>query len=239
VASPYKKYPRTVKNLVDQDYAHALSPKDRAYLDQFNDEFYGASFTDTPLHHDVEQRRALYRIKNKRNADIYGRGLQRGGEPTESMLATAGDALVLTPEDAAYLNDTAYREALNEFRAALPTDERKKASNTREFVTARQKIRDLTGVETREKREGFQPTMSKKRIDRLKHTRQVLFNLGVTVANHSFTGAESEHAVEMLEWLKFSVEKLDSKLRSMGVEPTPPLATAAPTPTPPGGAGGK
>lgn len=77
MASP-KAFPRTVVDLVDQDYGHKLSAEEKAWLAQFNDEFYGAAFTDDSFHGEAG-RRELYLTKNHRNEDVYGRCLRVGG----------------------------------------------------------------------------------------------------------------------------------------------------------------
>ncbi len=55
---------------IDQDYAHRLSPKDRAWLAQFNDEYYRADLGEGALHPPGEVRREVYRAQNAAERDL-------------------------------------------------------------------------------------------------------------------------------------------------------------------------
>lgn len=215
-----KAYPRTVRELVDQDYLAALSPKDRAFLEKFNDEFYGASFTDEPLHASSAARRDLYNIKNARNTDIYGRGSRSGAPPDVSTEGPGGHVEKdwSTPR---HVDRPEYREALNSFRSLIPADRRKKTPRTQRFLVVREQLDVAAGtLLTRLDMEGedFGPpsAMAKTRMERLEAQRSVLWDLGVTVANAQFQGKFAENAVKMLSWLEAALEKTETKLISLG-----------------------
>lgn len=57
---------------VDQDYAEALSPDEKAWLERFNDEYYRASFKagEEPLHPPGDLRRDIYRAQNAAARDL-------------------------------------------------------------------------------------------------------------------------------------------------------------------------
>ncbi len=209
-----KRYPRTVFELKDQDYVRRLSPKDRAYLELFNEEYYNATFSDEPLHKTAEQRRELYSVKNHRNVDIYGRCTAAGDSALE-----ATEAEPLTEHaDSSYLSDPGYREALDEFRSFLPSDGRKRTPLTAKFVRSKQKIEALSGRLTSRGKGEF---MAKNRVDRLLFNRQVIWNIGATLSQHSFPGHLAPAAAEMLTWVEGILLNVEKKLLAMGVELKP------------------
>jgi hypothetical protein len=56
---------------VDQDYADRLSADERRWLAEFNDRFYGADFRgEAEVSWSTEDRRAVYRDKNRANRDL-------------------------------------------------------------------------------------------------------------------------------------------------------------------------
>lgn len=57
------------------DYAKTLPPDARAWLEKFNREFYGTSFSDESLHSTQEQKRACYTANNAAYRDVMSRGL--------------------------------------------------------------------------------------------------------------------------------------------------------------------
>lgn len=211
--TPKKRYPRTVRELVDHDYTGSLSPQDAEYLAKFDDEYYGASFADNPLHTDEDQRREIYRIKNARNGDIYGKGVRGASVGGTTEVADEEREWTTAPE---YLESKEYKTALDEFRANLATDGRKNAALTREFITSQRKIYAAAGVVTREGKGAF---VAKSRIEKLKSTREVVMNLGVTVTKCNFPGGEAQAVVAMLNWLTGMLGQLDRKLAALGVTP--------------------
>jgi hypothetical protein len=204
------KYPRTVAALVDQDYVAKLSQEDRAFLDKFNEEFYGASFDAAPLHRDLTQRRELFVDKNRRNQDLYGKGQRSKGAECMAPEEKDWSSPVDTPE---------YRKALSDFRALLPKDKRKKVRVTPEFMRLRAELESQLGIKTRDAGGGAMEDKkpNEKKIRQLKATRQTIFNIGVTVAKHQFAGEEAKAVVEMNQWLEAVHGKVVEKLKGLGV----------------------
>lgn len=54
---------------IDQDYRQKLSPEECLWLDKFNDEYYRAEFTETPLH-PKEKRGEIYDAQNAAQRDL-------------------------------------------------------------------------------------------------------------------------------------------------------------------------
>lgn len=200
------KYPRTVRELVDYDYADQLSEADRAFLEQFTEEYYGASFSDDSIHDDA-QRRELYRVKNRRNQDIYGKSL-RAGPPKEDWEDTERDWRA-TPE---HLNSSEYQEALAEYRSHLPTDARRTVEVTPQYLETKQK---LAQVADQIQETGYMPKPSKTKMDKLLKLRETILNIGIVVERHEFKGAEATAAVEMLKFLQTYLENVETKLKAL------------------------
>lgn len=216
-----KAYPRTVRELIDQDYGEKLSPADRAWLDRFNDEFYGAAFRPDSLHATKEQRQELYNTKNHRNEDVYGRCVRAAGSGgAGDGIGDAGD------EDdrdwgprALYEQTPEYKAALFAYRATLSRNNKENTRITPEFIASKQVLEGVTGVKTSTHGEGAEPApsrMAQSRIEKYVETRKIIMFLGKTVSEHQFTGAEAEAAVAMLTWLEAYLEKLNGKLVSLG-----------------------
>jgi len=212
-----KRYPKAVREFVDYDYLHLLSEKDLALIEQFSDEFYGATFEADPLHCDVEQRRELARDKNYRREDIMGRGLRRSAEvrDTDAVSSPEADSAV-TPE---YLNSAAYREALKGFRDSLPKDRREITLPGPSFVAAEARLSVVSGVLPRPYKGVLR--MARNRLKKLQFSRDVFFDLGLVVSRHQFNGSEAEAAVRMLEFVTSQVTRLDKKLEAVGIKPPP------------------
>lgn len=205
-----------MKELVDHDYLDRLTPEEKAWLEQFDDEYYGASFKGAVLHPE-DARRELYKTKNQRNQDIYGRGLR-----TSSMPVTASaDQQDWTD----HKPSPEYREALNNFRAVLPDDGRKNPVRSHVFLSAQQKLDAEAGVLTREiKGVGVltpNERMALSRTEKLKETYQIIMDLGHIACTHQFRGDEAGAAVRAIKWLEAYATKLDEKLKALGIDMRP------------------
>lgn len=217
-----RRYPRNVFPYLDYDYVQRLSPKERAWLDTFSAEFYNGEFDTspgaTPLHRDEKQRAELGLIKWHRVRDIYERS------PRAEVQDVTADAVDYSPAPE-YLKTPEYREALNEFRAQIPSDRRRKPSYSAEFLASRSKVDAEAGLTTcGDVRLGSarEEQMAKNRTDRLKQTREVVFNIGVLIARSQVKGEEAFVVAQSLQWLEGQLSKIDEKLKAMGVSPPAP-----------------
>ena len=73
-----------VDNVGPGGYAHTLSPEERAWLEQFNREYYDADFKRRgaqPLHNTNELRRDCYGLQNASHRDVMARGLVELEDP--------------------------------------------------------------------------------------------------------------------------------------------------------------
>lgn len=198
---------------MDYDYAHRLNAEAAEFLDKFNEEFYGASFGDDALHSDKAQRLECGRDKQSRIKDIYGRGLRTGAGGRE--IAAAMDE----PRDwSSPVEGPGYREALSAFRALLPQDRRENASNSPDFIAAQAKIDAVSGVITSVARGVALTKMAKSRLDRLKETRETVWNIGVLLAKSVFKGDEAMAVASAFGWLEAVLAKTDEKLKHLGVD---------------------
>jgi hypothetical protein len=113
-------FPRNVRHHVDQDYVDTLSPEDKAYLAEFNEHFYGASFTVDTQDWSPDDRRISYRRKNAINADLYSIANSVGHVHHPENLDDLGED---KPQDwnpqPLYQNTPEYTHALAELRAAI------------------------------------------------------------------------------------------------------------------------
>lgn len=219
------RFPRSVSDLVDQDYLTRLSPAERAWLEKFNDEFYNGHFSDEPIHAEGE-RKALYLDKDRRNVDLFGRGLRRGGIAAELALESGADGLGIgdgwTTAREHFLDSKDYREALGEFRALLPTDYRKTARVTAEFRAKRENLQRITGAfaplggERAPVNPGAYNKMATTRLGKLQETHRIVMHLGAVLVCHQFTGAECESAVAMFQWLDEYRRKVEEKITGLG-----------------------
>lgn len=77
-----RKYTANVRGFVDQDYRKQLNDREKAWLDQFNDEYYNGIYSEGqreihPSHYDDELKDA----RSSRRKDLYGRLYgDRGGQ---------------------------------------------------------------------------------------------------------------------------------------------------------------
>lgn len=69
-----RKNARNRAELIEQDYIKKLSPKEKAWLNKFNEEWISASFDKNNrknLHKTKEAKRDCYGRNNSRNRDLY------------------------------------------------------------------------------------------------------------------------------------------------------------------------
>jgi hypothetical protein len=83
-AKPFRRW--AVDN-VDAAFLAQLGPNERAWLEQFNSEYYDARFPKRPLHRTKDQRRACYRAQNYAYLDVMSRGEVELGGATYELLA--------------------------------------------------------------------------------------------------------------------------------------------------------
>lgn len=211
---PRQKFPRGVATHVDQDYWDRLSEEEREWLSRFNDEFYGAYFTEGAIHQSTEQRKQAGRDKGARVHDIYARGLNAStGEAPN--IADIADRDWSTPD----YDGPEYRKAVNELRAEIPRDQRRKVELTPRLQEKMRAVDEIAGASSRRGgpiglQEGYR--MSGNRLKKLQDTLQIINHLGITVSRHEFKGEEAEAAVGMLKWLTAFREKVAGKLKAMG-----------------------
>lgn len=209
-----RRFPKNVNALVDYDYVQRLNPKDRAFLERFSDEFYGASFSDAPLHRNEEQRRELGRVKSHRVEDIYELGARSTAAPEGSASSTEAPTCVESTVDT---TSAEYRAVLSAFRAKLPTDGRRKVRLTPDLVVADANLRAVTGA-TSSVVEG-ERYVATNRLEKLKATRETVWNIGVLLAKSMVRGDEAAAVANGLNWLEGFIAKLDEKLKAMGAAP--------------------
>lgn len=72
--------PRIRWEYMDQDYISKLSPKEKDWLNRFNEEFNGAKFDHdgTVLHKSAKKKRECYNKNNARNRCVYSLAKARG-----------------------------------------------------------------------------------------------------------------------------------------------------------------
>ncbi len=197
---------------MDYDYVQRLNPKDRAFLERFSDEFYGASFTDAPLHRNEEQRRELGRVKSHRVEDIYELGARSTAAPDGSASSIEAPTCVESTVDT---TSAEYRAVLSAFRAKLPTDGRRKVRLTPDLVVADANLRAVTGATSSVVEEG-ERYVATNRLEKLKATRETVWNIGVLLAKSMVRGDEAAAVANGLNWLEGFIAKLDEKLKAMG-----------------------
>ncbi len=103
---------------VDFDYRQKLSPTDRAWLRDFAERYYGASFAGPDGETGkwtTEQRRERYRSRNSSNRDSYTAEILTDPRPGHESDRVAPEGQDESPTPA-YLETTAYKSALRAFR---------------------------------------------------------------------------------------------------------------------------
>lgn len=124
-AKSKKAYPKSVRWRRDYDYLDKLPPEARKFLEEFDEAYYGASYSGNDWSPD--ERKAAGRAKNAAMRDLAG-NLDRGVFPTfENESVNLGDSntpeiaqlpsdLSSTPE---YLSSPEYKARLAKFREHL------------------------------------------------------------------------------------------------------------------------
>lgn len=136
-----KAYPKNLRDRVDQDYHHKLSPEEKQWLSDFNTRYYDGDFTgDTKHEWSADERRVAYRAKNHANRDAYSIALGGGAldwpeHPADLEGETKGD---LRPSPA-YLETAEYKAALHWWRQHVIN----KTTNTPAGKAARWKLERL------------------------------------------------------------------------------------------------
>lgn len=213
-----QKFPRSVTDLIDQDYVHKLSPEEQAYLERFNDEFYGAAFTDLPLH-PRSDRKDLYVTKTHRNEDLFTRGLRTGGIKAERAMEHDAEDRQAVGGDPASV--PAYKSALTEFRALLPQDLKKKTRVTKEFRAVQAKIERITGgkLHMGGERAPANPAvyvkMAQTRLEKLEQNREIILFIGHIFVNHEFRGEQCNHVSKTFDWLEEQRAKVEEKIKGL------------------------
>ena len=111
-----KNFPRSVSWRVDQDYLHKLTGKEKEFLADFNDRFYGADFR-RDRDWSVEERRERYRAKNAANRDVFTSGMVDGVDSVAALdIQSESTDESFTP---AYLDSEEYVGLLAAYRQAI------------------------------------------------------------------------------------------------------------------------
>lgn len=120
-----KNFPASVRDKVDIDYGHKLTPEQRQWLATVLDATVGA---DTKAMDELDLptslRRELYREKNVANRDLYAYAKGRkllASDPPEIADSPERD----TEESPAYLDSMEYKAALRKYREALDSKDAK------------------------------------------------------------------------------------------------------------------
>jgi hypothetical protein len=80
--------PKARWEVMDHDYIHKLSPEEKRWLNNFEEEYTHASFNHDgkKLHRTKKQRKLCYDRNNARNRDMYAIFRTRGWVETEELL---------------------------------------------------------------------------------------------------------------------------------------------------------
>jgi hypothetical protein len=126
---PGKFFPRSVAWAVDSDYKHKLTEKEREWLEDFNERYYGADFRRegaTGKWRDSE-RRVRYVAKNASNRDCYS------AQPVEELtpqLANETEGSLEAAPTPPYQHMTLYKQLLAAYRADPTNVEAKRTLET-------------------------------------------------------------------------------------------------------------
>jgi hypothetical protein len=106
-------FPRSVSWRVDQDYVEGLDDATKTWLAEFNDRYYGADFRgESEVTWSTDDRRAVYRDKNRANRDLMTCAL-----PVEVEVPDEGVELEeLLLADDGPLDDPKYKAARETYR---------------------------------------------------------------------------------------------------------------------------
>lgn len=162
-----KAMPKSVAWMAECDYLDQLDDDQLDYLARFNDEVANAAFNHPdPLYRNdtdegIQARRAIYRAKNAANVDalenartmgrlvfpdapIPGRGRSTSDGSRWDFFAPVGSGDVSPDTTPGYLNSAAYKQAVAEYRAHLPTGPRAKFVETPEYHAAKSALERFT-----------------------------------------------------------------------------------------------
>lgn len=156
-----KTFPVSVREYVECDYLHKLTPAERQWLAEFNDKWHGACFEPTDHDkgctcEDCEDRRAAYRRKNAANNDVYA--ISRISGLAVSTTLVSGSAKdfpeTLAAEEnvdqsvaPAYLYSDEYKEAVAHVRDLLPRNPRNKVMDSPRLRAAYSALEETGGKE--------------------------------------------------------------------------------------------
>jgi len=138
-----RSHPKSVRWMVDYDYASKLKPEDKEWLAEFSDRYYGADFRGDEEHTwPTEARREAFQRKNAANADV----LTRVREGAEDVLDLALEAPeVDTTPLPRYLATPRYQGALETFRSHLKSGRSPGVPEaTEDLAVARERLREIT-----------------------------------------------------------------------------------------------
>lgn len=121
-------FPRSVSWRVDQDYLGQLSQTEKAWLGQFNDAYYGADFRGIEQEWSQDERREVYRDKNRANRDLMTCAVPSEEAVPPPSPVELEDAVL---DDDAYLDDPEYKQAREAYRAEPSPDRRVRLNQTR------------------------------------------------------------------------------------------------------------
>jgi hypothetical protein len=116
-----KHHNASTREFVDIDYAHKLSPEERAWMSDFLDGHYNARFrTEGTRDWSDEEKREAYRRKNDRNKDALTAAQNRDGvDALEDHPDLTPDAPPDWSDSPAYLDSPEYKAARERVRSLL------------------------------------------------------------------------------------------------------------------------
>ena len=74
---------KKLKGMVDYDYIDKLSPEDKAWLDQFSSEYYGANLKNKK--YPTEERKKIFDANNARNRDLWNNAKRYNSADMDGM----------------------------------------------------------------------------------------------------------------------------------------------------------
>lgn len=120
---------------LDTDYWEKLSPDERKWKAQFDDEYYRCDFRyEQPLHTHAAAKRERYSAQNASHRDAYSRA-----QVTSRLVGEADVPVVSVPPSASYLETAEYKAAVREVVKLIdiPARERTKHQRARIVILQR------------------------------------------------------------------------------------------------------